>query len=91
MEHPHGFFNICLPFISHLLVANNPAGAFDETELTQQAQEIGTPVNTFFSTPDVSMVTPAAIAIPQGQVYNAATSLSVSLLLVLALALFISV
>lgn len=71
--------------------ANNPAGAFDETELTQQAQEIGTPVNTFFSTPDVSMVTPAAIAIPQGQVYNAATSLSVSLLLVLALALFISV
>ncbi|KAL5468900.1 hypothetical protein EMCRGX_G030048 [Ephydatia muelleri] len=71
--------------------AKNPAGAFDETELTQQAQTIGTPINNFFSTPNVSMVTPSAIIIPQGQVYTgAATTLSISLLLVLALALLIS-
>ena len=73
------------------LAAKNPAGAFDETELTQQAQTIGTPINNFFSTPNVSMVTPSAITIPQGQVYTgAATTLSISLLLVLALALLIS-
>eukprot|EP00731_Ephydatia_muelleri_P021422 Em0014g13a len=69
--------------------AQNPAGSFNEAQLTQQAQMIGTPVNSFFSTPDVSMVTPSAITIPQGQVYSGATTASVSLLLMLIAVLII--
>ena len=74
---------------SSIPTAQNPAGSFNEAQLTQQAQMIGTPVNSFFSTPDVSMVTPSAITIPQGQVYSGATTASVSLLLMLIAVLII--
>ncbi|KAL5474911.1 hypothetical protein EMCRGX_G026938 [Ephydatia muelleri] len=70
----------------------NPAGSFNVAQLSQEAKKLGTPVNTFLNTSVVSSLMPAAITIPQGQVYqpSSATTVGVSLLLMIVAHLILS-
>lgn len=52
----------------------NPVASFNETVLIVQAMDISTPVNTFFTSPNISALLPAAITIPQGQAYQGTPS-----------------
>lgn len=48
----------------------NPVSPFDEVQLAQQANSIGTPISNLLSNPDVmAAVAGAAVTIPQGQTY----------------------
>ena len=61
------------PHVSHLISSfsgKNPVMPFNETAMTMQAQSLGTPVTDILKSENVSMVTPAAVTVPDGQAYQ---------------------